>query len=89
MGNPSHHAVSTEFGEQRNEVPHKTASKTNAVTKTVHAATPPSTGLSSWITFSSNVMLLGVIVGTSLVSVRLRDRPDGAQLLSSKCSTEV
>jgi hypothetical protein len=89
MGNPSHHVVSTELGEQRGEVPHKTASKTNAVIKTVHAATPPSTGFSSWITVSSNVVSLGVIAGASLVSVWLRDGPDGTQLLSSKCSTEV
>jgi hypothetical protein len=89
MGNPSHQVVSTELGEQRSEIPHKTASKTNAVIKTVHAATPPSTGFSSWITVSSNVMLLGEIAGASLVSVWLRDVPDRAQLLSSKCSTEV
>jgi hypothetical protein len=89
MGNPSHYVVSTELGEQRSEIPHKTASKTNAVIKTVHAATPPSTGFSSWITISSNTMLLGETAGSSLVSVWPRVGPDGIQLLSSKCSTEV
>ena len=69
--------VSTELGEQRIEIPHKTASKTNAVTKTVHAATPPSTGFNSWITVSSKVMLLGGTMGPSLVSVWLRDGPVG------------
>ena len=56
--------------------------------RTVQAATPPSTGFSSWITRSSAGPLSGV-TEFSVVCVGLREGPDGAQLLSSNCSTEV
>jgi hypothetical protein len=70
-------------------VPHNTASKTKAVISTVQAATPPSTGLSSWITISSDVMLSVESTALSLVCVGVREGPEGVQVLSSNCSSEV
>lgn len=58
------------------------ASKTKAVISTVQAATPPSTGLSSWITVSSEAKLLVESTAISLVCVGLREGPDRVQLLS-------